>query len=86
MSISHLAGPPVCIAGRVVQRCPWCGYKLCDSEGSAAPLNPDGTPPTFPTFPQGHFVRVSEGNPTSYVTGKKWEDDDPTDFCLDLVE
>lgn len=87
---THLAGPPVMIGGRTIQRCPWCGYKLCDSKGASAPLNPDGSSPTFPTWKNGALVEVQEVNDVltrSSVVGDWYDAGDlPANLCYDLVE
>ena len=84
-STTHIAGDGITVCGRKLQRCCWCGEKLCDSKGMMAPLNPDGTAPEFPIFPPGRLVRVTQGNPTEY---RVLEDTDklPEDSCENLVE
>lgn len=88
MPTTHLAGPPVTVSGRTVQRCPWCGFKLCDSRGATTPVAPDGRVPEFPTWPHGALVEVSDGNPTRCLTAGHWDDpgDLPPTFCYELVE
>lgn len=83
-SVTHLAGPVVTIQGRIIQRCAVCGEKLCDSLNIAAPLEPDGSEPTFLTWQEAAFVQM-EGNRTSLV-GNLRTDSVPEDFCLALVE
>lgn len=85
MSVTHIAGPAINAAGRVIQRCSLCGEKLCDSRNTAAPLNADGSVPKFPTWEIGRLVQCEPGNPT------RWSllpDTDrlPKDSCLELVE
>jgi hypothetical protein len=83
-TVTHVAGPVVEIDGRIVQRCACCGEKLADNLNCAMPLNPDGTPPAFPTWTQKALVQI-EGNRMS-VIGEFGTDEIPHDFCLALVE
>lgn len=87
-TVTHMAGPPVGIGGRVIQRCLVCGEKLLDSLNTAAPLNPDGTPPVFPTWDEGALVRIEPGNPARHsVVGSFMTTIPlPADFCWELVE
>jgi hypothetical protein len=88
-SVTHVAGPVVHINGRIIQRCPWCGEKLCDSEGVMMPVGPDGKAQEFHTFPEGHLIAVSRDGPTTrYLTGAHFVivETLPSDFCLSLVE
>lgn len=80
-----MAGAPVSVAGRVIQRCLVCGEKLCDSLNTAAPLNPDGTPPAFPTWGQGRLIQF-DGNRQADVGDFVSPDPLPDDFCWELVE
>lgn len=84
-SITHIAAGALCMAGRWIQRCGVCGWKLCDSKNVAIPNNRDGTPGEYICFPPGRLVRVVSGNPTSFQV---LEDTDkiPEDSCLSLVE
>ena len=85
-SITHVAGPSITIAGRVIQRCSICGYKLCDSLNASMPLNPDGTVPKFPVWEPGRQIRVNDdGNPISYILLPD-SDTLEDDSCLSLVE
>jgi hypothetical protein len=84
-TVTHISGVRLDVCGRIIQRCSLCGAKLCDSLNAAAPLNPDGSAPEFPTWPTGRLVQVKEGNPT------RWSllpdtDKLPDDSCLALVE
>lgn len=82
---THIAGPPVCLGGRVIQRCVVCGEKLCDSLNCMMPEEPDGSVPQFPVWRQGDYVQT-EGNRTT-TTGNICNNDPvPEDVCLDLVE
>lgn len=85
MSVTHVAGPAVEIRGRVVQRCMWCGEKLCDSLNASAPLNPDGTPPVFPIWKTGNLV---EHDGARHTDAGPFEGPAPLpeNFCLDMVE
>lgn len=83
-TLTHIAGVRLDVCGRVVQRCSLCGAKLCDSEGVAMPLNPDGTPPEFPTWPIGRLVQVEAGNPTRYSLLPD-SDKLPEDSCIDFA-
>jgi hypothetical protein len=84
-TVTHIAGPTITACGRHIQRCSLCGEKLCDSKGQMAPLNSDGSPPTFPSWETGRLVRVTAGNPTHF---KLLPDTDrlPTDSCIHLLE
>ncbi len=81
-STTHIAGPTITACGRVIQR---CGEKLCDSKGVAMSLNEDGSTPKFSTWKTGRLIRVTQGNPTSFIL---LDDTDrlPDDSCFDLVE
>lgn len=83
-TITHIAGVRLDVCGRVIQRCSLCGAKLCDSEGCAMPLNPDGTVPVFPTWEVGRLVQVDAGNPTR---SSLLPDTDrlPEDSCLEFA-
>lgn len=83
-SITHVTGDTFHIPGRTVQRCGVCGALLCDSKGRSAMLNPDGSEPTFPTFPAGRLVRVCAGNPTRMALLPD-TDKLPPDSCVDLL-
>lgn len=85
MSVTHITGLRVTACGRVIQRCAWCGEKLCDSQGVMMPLKPDGSPPEFATWPSDRLLRVTEGNPRSFVLLPE-SDELPTDSCFELVE
>ncbi len=83
-TLTHIAGIRLDVCGRVIQRCSLCGAKLCDSEGVAVLLKPDGTTPEFPTWEIGRLVQVEVGNPTRSsllpATDKL-----PDDSCLDFA-
>lgn len=83
-TITHIAGVTLNVCGRVIQRCSLCGAKLCDSEGTAAPLNPDGSEPGFPTWETGRLVQVEAGNPTR---SSLLPDTDklPDDSCIEFA-
>jgi hypothetical protein len=83
-TITHIAGVTLTVCGRKIQRCSLCGAKLCDSENTAMPLNPDGSVPEFPTWPTGRFVQVEAGNPTR---SSLLPDSDrlPNDSCIDFA-
>lgn len=85
-TLSHLAGPAITASGRVIQRCSICGAKLADSLNCAMPLEPDGSTPTFPTWPVGRFVRVTTGIP-GFTEHTVLDDTDrlPEDTCLDTI-
>lgn len=83
-TLTHIAGVRLDVCGRVIQRCSLCGAKLCDSEGAAMPLNPDGTAPEFPSWPIGRLVQIEAGNPTR---SSLMPDSDrlPKDLCIDFA-
>lgn len=83
-TITHWSGPAMNLAGRVIQRCSVCGAKLCDSEGVAVMLDPDGTVPEFPTWEVGRLIQVKAGMPTQYVMLAD-TDRIPADSCIDLA-
>jgi hypothetical protein len=83
-TLTHIAGVTLNVCGRTIQRCSLCGAKLCDSLGSASPLNPDGTPPTFPTWETGRLVQVEAGNPTRYSLLPD-TDKLPDDSCIEFA-
>lgn len=88
----HLAGTPVTLGDRVIQRCFICGMKLCDNLGAMAPVGPNGEAPAFPTFGVGDWIEVTPGNPTVYRSVGKTESpqitegDVPENCCLEMVE
>jgi hypothetical protein len=83
-SVTHVAGPVVCINNRVIQRCMVCGEKLGDNARVMMPVGPDGHPQPYPTWNPGALVQV-EGNRSSEV-GHFNNSPLPWDFCLELVE
>jgi hypothetical protein len=83
-TLTHIAGVRLTVCGRVIQRCQLCGAKLCDSEGCAMPMNPDGSPPEFPTWPTGRLVQVTIGHPTEYRLLDS-TDRLPDDSCIDFA-
>jgi len=87
-TVTHVAGPVARVHERAIQRCAICGEKLCDNLGQAGPLQPDGRPPRFLTWPERALVQVTSGNPTQFlVVGDFVETANlPDDFCLALVE
>ena len=84
VTITHIAGVTLCVCGRVIQRCSLCGAKLCDSENTASPENPDGSTDEFPTWETGRLVQVDAGNPTRYslmpITDRL-----PDDSCIEFA-
>lgn len=80
-TLTHFVGPRMDICGRIIQRCTVCGAKLCDSENAAMPVNPDGSAPVFPTWPEGRVVRVTLGNPT-YTEVLPDDEKLPRDACI----
>lgn len=87
MSTTHIAGPYICFEGRTIQRCMLCGHKLVDDKNTAVPVNPDGTVDKTPTWAIDSLVRITEGNPTSYVLIQpEHEGKAPDDICIHLVE
>jgi hypothetical protein len=83
-TLTHISGDTFHIGGRTIQRCGICGAKLCDNLNAAAPLNADGSEPTFPTWPAGRLVQVEAGNPTRYSLLEETEKV-PDDICLDFA-
>jgi hypothetical protein len=65
-TITHIAGPRMDMAGRIIQRCVVCGQKLADSQNRMELANPDGNVSTFPTWEPGALVQIESGNPTRY--------------------
>lgn len=89
MSVSHWAGPPAEIAGRIIQRCAICGEKLLDNLNVGIPVGPDGQPGTFATWEPGRFVRWSGEQSRSETIVQEERTDDgryrlPADCCLNL--
>lgn len=82
--MTHIAGPSINMAGRILHRCMVCGAKLADSEGAAMPLSPDGSTPKFPTWPVDALVQVETGNPTRYSVLPD-SDRIPADTCLEFA-
>ena len=89
MKTVHVAGPPVVINGRVVQRCAWCGEKLLDSKNTVGLIGPNGEPPTFPTYGERRLIEFEPGDGfvRSIDVGDFVETEElPPEFCHDLVE
>lgn len=95
MSVTHVAGPVVTIAGRSIQRCACCGEKLLDNLREMAPVGPDGEPAQFLHWPEAGLVRfedVTKEQERLQLTSRKHlgdfqgSDPLPDDFCLSLVE
>lgn len=84
-SVTHIAGPTITACGRIIQRCSWCGEKLCDSKGVMMQVPADGSPPIYATWPTGRLIRISGRNPKRTLL---LADSDvlPDDSCLELVE
>lgn len=94
MSTVHLAGLRVEIAGRIIQRCAICGYKLVDSKNIMVLAKPDGTPEyDIPTWEPYSLVSMEvdgsrtcfhlmEPEPAENGKGNKI----PEGFCVDLIE
>lgn len=88
-SVVHLAGNPVRLGDRIIQRCLICGEKLCDNAGLMFELAEDGTVPNFPIWEVGSLVEHS---------GSRWSVVGQTDnpnfeagcfperCCIELVE
>lgn len=74
-TVTHVAGPPVMVGDRIIQRCPVCGEKLADTKededfdgwGEGSLVCIDGTRQVY----MGEFLDMKEL---------------PEDFCLTLVE
>ena len=85
-TVTHIAGVPITVCGRVIQRCSLCGEKLVDSKNCAMLLEEDGSTPIMPTWEVGRLVQVSVGeNPARYLLLPD-TDRIPKDSCLELVE
>lgn len=84
MAIVHFSGPRMDFGGRIIQRCTACGAKLCDSLNVAMPLNPDGSTPKFPTWPEGRLIEVEAGQPTR-STLLPDSDRIPANSCLEFA-
>ena len=78
--VTHLAGVFVGLAGRVIQRCAVCGYKLVDNKNTASP---DGS--AMPTWTDGALVEI-DGNRSSMVGMYEDPAPLPASFCINLVE
>jgi len=82
-TLTHLAGLPVCVRGRLVQRCAICGARMVDSDGRYILRTKDGSPGP-PHWPLGAMVQVRAGSQTEYVvlpdSGKL-----PEDNCLEFA-
>jgi hypothetical protein len=90
VSTTHVVGPQVVFGklDRAIQRCAICGEKLDDYRPSRiAIVGTSGAPSGLPSFGEGRLLRVSDGNPKSFVdVGDFVNDPLPDDFCLSLVE
>ena len=88
MSISHLAGLPVSLDDRGIQRCACCGEVLIDTQGMMSPVGPGGKqPPPVAPWPENRWVRLSGSNPTRYeVVDDGWREGGeglrPKDACF----
>jgi hypothetical protein len=78
--VVHLAGVFVGFAGRVIQRCAVCGFKLVDNKNTASP---DGGP--MPTWANGRLIEVHGGRSIDIGDFEKI-DVVPQTFCIALVE
>jgi hypothetical protein len=83
-STTHVAGLPMDICGRIIQRCAVCGEKMCDSLNAAMPIS-DGIADEFPTWQVGAVVRVTFGQPeqwTLLTSGERM----PLDACARTMD
>lgn len=78
--VTHIAGVFVGLAGRIIQRCACCGYKLVDNKNTASP---DGA--TMSTWASGALVEI-DGNRSSMVGMYEDPNPLPANFCINLVE
>jgi len=86
---THLAGTPIWINGRVIQRCLICGEKLCDSLNTMSPVEADGSAPVFPTWAVGAWVEFDRNRASLVAETERpffAAEDLPEGCCLDLVE
>lgn len=81
--VTHLAGLPVNIRGRLVQRCALCGALLRDNIDEVAPEDPEGNPASAVAWPMNALIH-SEGQATWVVPGRP--DTLPADCCLNRVD
>jgi hypothetical protein len=88
-SVTHVVGPYVVFRAldRIIQRCAICGEKLEDIRPSRVAVVSTNGNNDLPIFPEGHLIRVTEGNPKEFVIlGDFAKGLLPDDFCLSLVE
>lgn len=91
MSVVHLAGTPVALNGRAIQRCLICGEKLADSLGC---MVPEGDDRGVGVWPVGAWIeQVSYGGfATEYAVLYQTESPEfegaaiPAGCCVELVE
>lgn len=87
MSVTHVAGPTIAYNGRAVQRCMVCGEKLCDNLRQMSPVLPDGSPPEFLHWAEGHLVQIDGNRQTDIGEyGNANPAPLPDDSCWALVE
>lgn len=84
MSVTHIAGLRVAIEDRVIQRCAFCGAKLCDSQGVVLPRNLDGSVSEFATWPAERLIRVEPGPPKRFTLLPETQEL-PEDSCAELA-
>ncbi len=88
MTTLHLAGTPVNVEGRWIQRCLICGEKLIDSNDQAnIEVMLEGNEASIHFFPVGGIIKI---RPYSQVCIEITEvphfDNAPKGLCIDLVE
>lgn len=87
--IVHLAGTPVTIGDRVIQRCLICGCKLLDSEDPVVNVIVDEGQAKFYTWVPGGWIQVN--HQSAYLlyqseTPEFTEQELPSNNCMGLVE
>lgn len=80
-SVTHLAGPPITIGSRTIQRCSICGEKLIDCDLRNL-MVPEGEKHEALVWQIGRLVQ-KEGNRSSVLPDSN---ELPEDSCISMVE
>lgn len=80
--VYHIAGHPIVIQGRTIQRCMICGRKLLDTAEQQPYQGPNGH--MFCPLPWQPFLYLSEDEAGKFVTVENPPEEN--ELCLILVE
>jgi hypothetical protein len=86
---AHLAGVPIVIGERTIQRCFICGFKLVDTDDPVVNVVIDEGEAKFYTWEPGSWVRVNQQSALLLRTNDSLyfkKEELPDNPCLSLVE